>query len=362
MSVLFMRRLNGLLTTTALLSLPSVAGSQDCVTGGDVNCRGDIAVSMPAGANTELSSDTVGLGSDGFEISVDGAPVAQDGTISGPPRRRTSVKRQQDVALERADIAVRFDGLDVQPRLALGTTNTRPAQPGESVTLVNQMNYPAFVTRGELRITEVDARGRARVVRSVAVPPNGQVIVQAADANTTRYYSYRVYDARGRYDETQPLTLGDMTGRGTPVIAVQDGTAVEEGIDTTFTSRIPVSGGAVTVSGTNAGAGRRISTLGEDLRADDSGRFVLQRILPTGDHLVNVDVAGGQQLARDITIPSHELFYVGIIDLTVHRSLQDDLQDATGEPYDRTTERGRVAFYLKGKVRGDVLLTVGVCS
>lgn len=360
MSNMYIRRLNGLLTTTALLSLPTLAGGQDCIVLGGAECQGEIAVTVPTGANTELSTVTPDLGSDGFDISVDGAPVAQDGSISAAPRREASVNRQQDIALERADIAVKFDGLEVRPRLALGTVGRQAVQPGQSVTLVNQMNYPAFVTKGELRITEVDARGRGRVVRTLVVPPNGKVTVTAAEAGTTRYYSYRVYDARGRFDETQPLTLDDMAGRGVALIAVQNGEAVEEGIDTSVTRRIPVFGGAVTVTGRNLGTGRTVSTLGEQVQADDSGRFVLQRILPTGDHLVNVDVAGGQKLARDIKIPSHELFYVGIVDLTIHHSIEDELLDATGQPYDRTTERGRLAFYLKGKVKGDVLLTAAL--
>lgn len=372
MSVMFMRRLNGLLTmtfpatfltTTALVALPLMTGApafaQSCVAGED-DCAGDIAVTVPAGANTEFSTQTADLGSDGFDISVDGAPVAQDGTIAAGPPKRASVKRRQDVALAQADVQVKFDGLDVRPRLALGAVASRTPQPGQEVRLVNQMNYPAFVTRGELRVIEVDQRGRGRVVQTTALSPNGEVTVRAPQAGVTRYYSYRVYDARGRYDETQPLSLDDLMGRGAPLIPVQEGDVVEEGIDTAATRRIPVYGGAVTVSGTNLGGGRAVNTLGERVRADDAGSFVVQRILPTGDHLVNVDVADGQRLARDITVPNHDLFYTGIIDLTVHHSLENELEDATGEGYDKTVERGRIAFYLKGKIKGNALLTASL--
>lgn len=349
-----------LMACTALISLPVMGAAEDCLVPGAQGCSGDIAVSVPAGVNTEFAQGGVDLGSDGFEITVDGAPVAQDGTITAAPPRPRTVERRQDIALERADIAVRFDGLDVRPRLALGAVGQRAPAPGQRVRLVNQMNYPAFVTRGELRIIQVDARGRGRVIGTQALSPNSEMTVTAPPEGTTVYYSYRVYDARGRYDETQPLALSDLMGRGAPLIPVQNGDVVEEGIDTAATRRIPISGGGVTVSGTGLGNGRVVNTLGEELRADDGGSFVLQRILPTGDHLVHVDVAHGQNLHRDITIPAHDLFYVGIVDLTLHRSLENDLEDATGVPYDRTTERGRVAFYLKGKIRGDVLLTAAL--
>ena len=354
------RVLTRMMACTALISLPMMASAQDCLVPGSQECSGDIAVSVPAGVNTEFAQGAADLGSDGFDITVDGAPVAQDGTITAAPPRPSTVERRQDIALERADVAVRFDGLDVRPRLALGAVGQRAPEPGQTVRLVNQMNYPAFVTRGELRIIQVDARGRGQVIGTQALAPNGELTVTAPPEGTTVYYSYRVYDARGRYDETQPLALSDLMGRGAPLIPVQNGDVVEEGIDTSATRRIPISGGGVTVSGTGLGNGRVVNTLGEQVRADDSGGFVIQRILPAGDHLVNVDVANGERLARDITIPSHELFYVGIVDLTLHRSLENDLEDASGVPYDRTTERGRVAFYLKGKIKGDVLLTAAL--
>lgn len=359
MAVTYTYRLAALLTSTALAGMPGIADAQDCVSGG-ADCAGDIAVTVPAGANTGVSDALPDLAIDGFDITVDGAPVAQDGTISTGPPRRSSLKRRQDIALAEAEVAVQFGGLDVRPRLALGAVGPRAQRPGDPVRLVSQMNYPAFVTRGELRVIEVDARGRGRVVRTVPLAPNGEITVRTPEPGSTQYYSYRVYDARGRYDETQPLELDDLMGRGAPTIPVQEGDLVEEGIDTAATRRIPVSGGAVTVSGSSLRGGQVINTLGERVRADDEGRFVLQRILPTGDHLVNVDVAGGQSLARDITIPAHDLFYIGLVDVTLGRSLENELLDATGEPYDETYQRGRVAFYLKGKIKGDVLLTAAL--
>ena len=131
---------------------------------------------------------------------------------------------------------------------------------------------------------------------------------------------------------------------------------VEEGTDTTYTQRIPVFGGAVTVYGSNIGAGG-VRTLGETVRPDADGTFVLQRILPTGAHTIDVDVAGGPSLSRDIDVPASDLFYVGIVDVTLGKILEDDLQAATGGTYDDTIKRGRVSFYLKGKVKGDVLIT-----
>ena len=276
--------------------------------------------------------------------------MATDGTLRQPPRAAPTPDR----ALAEADIAVRFDGLDATPRLALGLTGDtrRPV-------LRSQMNYPAFITRGELRIIEIDPRGRGQLVRSLPLAPNAEIALPPAPPGVTRLYVHRVYDARGRYDETQPLSLDDLAGRGLPRIPEADDTPIEEGIDTAATRRIPVHGGAVTVSGSNLAGGATVQTLGETLRADATGRFVLQRILPTGDHTIRI-ATPRQSLAREITIPAHDLFYVGLIDITLGRSLENDLEDATGEPYDETYRRGRAAFYLKGKIRGSTLLTAAL--
>ena len=76
------RVLTRMMACTALISLPMMASAQDCLVPGSQECSGDIAVSVPAGVNTEFAQGAADLGSDGFDITVDGAPVAQDGTIT----------------------------------------------------------------------------------------------------------------------------------------------------------------------------------------------------------------------------------------------------------------------------------------
>jgi len=76
------------------------------------------------------------------------------------------------VALANADVQVRFDGLATTPRLDMEVIGS-----GSHVTLQSAMNYPAFVSRGEMRIIDRDALGGARVVQVVPVSPNGRVDV-----------------------------------------------------------------------------------------------------------------------------------------------------------------------------------------
>lgn len=335
-------------------AVPVVA--QDCVAVGGVlpdGCQlpnGTISVAVPPQPNTEREELPV-LEDDGFQISVDGDPVAEDGTILRGAAPVEARQRKQDIALAEAELAIKFDGLDIRPRLDVETVGAQTEfSAGNPITFRNYMNYPAFVSRGEVRIIETGRRGGPKTVAVIPLGPNGEVTTTVPSGQDL-VYVYRVYDDRGRYDETASASLQSKSRRG-----LEDG--VEQGTDSTVVRRIPVFGGAVTVSGTNVRQGSSVATLGEVVRPDDSGRFVLQRILPTGEHSVGVSVDGEQSLARDIEVPAHDLFYTGLIDITLRKSLRDDLQTATpGVEYDDTIVRGRAAFYLKGKIKGEYLIT-----
>ena len=103
------------------------------------------------------------------------------------------------------------------------------------------MNYPRFVTRGEVLIIDQNARGGPRTLGRYALDPNGRVTFPVPEGENI-VAVHRVYDERGRFDETSPLRLSYGDARG-----LEDG--VEDGNDSTARRGIPVFGGAVTVSG-----------------------------------------------------------------------------------------------------------------
>ncbi len=96
--------------------------------------------------------------------------------------------------------------------------------------------------------------------------------------------------------------------------------------------------------------------------------FVTQTILPPGEHVVDVlvrDEAADRSIEfeREINIPDNEWFYVGIADVTVGKRMGKDshlLAPAAPGEYDSVYQKGRVAFYLKGKVKGRYLITAAL--
>ena len=307
------------------------------------------AVTQVVGANSEPSSATVASGA-GFDIVIDGAASAN----TAPTRARRA-----DIALARADLRVTFDGLGVKPRLDLKLLNMDSRAPGEKISVQSQMNYPAFVTRGEVRVLDLTIPGRPRTVLVANVAPNGTAAIPVPNAREGQLLAmtYRVYDAQGRYDETAPQAL--TPDNDTAFAGDRLNGPVEQGTSTLARQRIPIFGGAVTVSGSSVPRGASVNTLGETITPDQSGSFVLQRILPPGDQPVAVQVSGrgqGNYIERIIPIPRNEWFYTGTADFTLGRR-DGDLLDSSGGEIDRTYSYGRLAGYAKGRTSNGWTIT-----
>lgn len=297
-----------------------------------------ISVVVPVGENTEVEAGLPTLS--GFAVSLDGVQIAGDPTMEDTVRRT-------DVALAQANVQVTFDGLGAVPRLNLETVGVaRGYAAGDTVTLQSETNYPAFIDRAEVRLIDRGAAGGARLVGVVPVAPNGMASFELPNGNEV-VAVHRVYDANGRYDETESLPLMQPDDRAL--------SAAEDGADFTTVRNIPIVGGAVTVSATGGAPGAILTTLGEDVAADDQGRLVIQRILPPGDYDVDVSVrANGRrtQLQRPITIPQSEWFYTAIADLTYGKYQGDSGSE------NRST--GRLAFYVDGRTASGMQVTTSL--
>ncbi len=298
----------------------------------------DIA-QAPVLPNTEPDTGPINNAS-GFVLSLDGEPVDADPQIEDQVR-------QADIALANADVQIQLDANDPIPRLDVEIAGTpRAYAPGDQISLISELNYPAFVERGEMRIIDRAAVGGPRVLATVPVDPNGQaslIIPEGRDIVVV----HRVYDARGRFDETQALPLFFPDDRA----QLDD---VEEGTQFIANRNIPISSGAtVTVSADNIPANAVLETLGERVRPDANGNLVIDRILPPGDYVVDVEVTGGGQdlgLTRPIQVPGSEWFYVFVADLTYGRYSSDRDGD-----YSSTT--GRLQYYVEGETANGVQVT-----
>ena len=338
----------------------------------------DNSAVYPSRIEPNVEQETPGEGGNiPFAISVDGLPVVESQapkkgrvTAKTPQRPELSVDRQRrtDVGLSAVDIQVKFDGLDARPILNVSTTPIRRAyNVGEPVRFLATSNYPAFIERSEIRIFEADDDLTTDPVNVIPVTVNGEagwVMPKTEDDKTRFKYILRVYDNQGRYDETLPRSLA-RTDRELPKEEdkITDAVAPGMGEDNTGSRNIQVYGGAVTVFGRNVPEGYRVRALNDTIPLDRNHSFVMQRILPPGEHDVDVAVLGSLKgsaldFSRQINIPQNEWFYVGLADLTVgKRSGDANIESVRPGEYDNVYTKGRLAFYVKGKIKGKYLLT-----
>ena len=310
----------------------------------------DASCSSPRHLATNQQNDI------GFSISVDGEIIDGSDTLAAEQRRA-------DIDLNQVDIQVKFDGLDVKPVLNVSTSDLRRGyKAGELISFNATSNYPTWIVSSEIRIFDNAAPNNNKPIAIVPVNRLGQSRWEMPDVGVNEFrYVLRVYDDKGRFDETESLSFfrasSDLPTRDIDGENISAG----EGEDRTALRNIPVYGGAVTVYGRNIPTGFKVRAIGENVAVDIGKTFVVQRILPPGDHRISikVDDAGdnGIEFNREVHIPKNDWFYVGIADLTVGKRFGDGkLLSADGD-FNDVYKKGRLAFYLKGKIKGKYLLT-----
>jgi outer membrane protein OmpA-like peptidoglycan-associated protein len=300
-----------------------------------------------------------------FRITVDGEPM-----VSKEATNEADHQRCTDVALAKADIQVKYDDMAARPALNIWT-QPDTAVSGEAVSFRGYSNYVTWIRRAEVRIF---SKGQLPGENPLLILPMAldkaigwQVPVNGGDSYT---YVLRVYDEKGRFDETAVKTLSVAAHRR--LVGDEDKQSREVLVgwgDNALTLRnIPVSGGTVTVSGTRIKPDEMVTVLGLRVPVDAEGHFVLRQILPSGPQTVEVKVleADGKLalFRRNLSIPANDWFYIALGDFTVgqnHVVGPADIVTGDTQHYNNDTYiDGRGAFYLKGKIKGEYLLTAAM--
>lgn len=301
-----------------------------------------------------------------FRISIDGSPLDGSDVANSADTTRCT-----DIALEKADIQVRFDGLETTPVLNI-TAAPGGAVRGEDITFTPYSNYPSFIKKAELRFFEEGSGVQTKPLAVIEMDKNADkaiVLKTPADYKlSSLQYVFRVYDADGKFDETTPKILHildkhrllgdeqskkreDLIGYGENHLGIHN---------------ILVSGGAVTISGENLKPDTKVLAMGREVPVDANGKFAYRQIMSGGDHKVSIITKAKDgttaEFNRALYVPVDDWFYVALGDLTVGKNnVSGPVQLVTGERDNKSKgdiyADGRAAFYLKGKVKGEWLLT-----
>jgi flagellar motor protein MotB len=297
-----------------------------------------------------------------MHITVDGKP------IDDPARSSSDIQRCTDVALDNANIQLRFDNLESRPRLgvaahpvavAVGELDGGPV--ASVVRFRMYTNYASFIKHAEIRIFEQQQSLQAVPLEIIAVNDGGLAEWRPAAetlAGPARELKYvlRAYDSKGNFDETGARPLWLYREPSPAKVLTSDGPLPREllaaygGSDLAHHG-IPLGSGTVKVQGNGIPADYTIWVAGRQVPVDPQGKFAAEEILPTGMHTVEVEVLDH---LRDLEFKRRDLFYFGVADLTLSgnraKGPVDLLQGENAQqPYDSSLD-GRLAFFVNGKV------------
>ena len=302
-----------------------------------------------------------------WRVSLDGAPLNEE-----HPRHGADAQRCTDVALEKTQIQLQYDNLQVEAKLNV-TAWPNLAVPGQQISFRGWSNYPHWIKRSELIITRHAYNDRRETIASIELDDRQEARWQVpAKQKGQLWYLLRVYDEQGRFDETEPkpLPLADSHPSGAPD-PVQRETTLRAGYGKQNRSiqNIPVQGGTITVNGRNVPADHEVWVMDQLVPLDENNAFVAQQIIPTDLHTAEVAVldesGNGELFWRDLELKRNDWFYVGIADLTLglnKTSGSPSLVTGDDELYEESSAHGRIAFYAKGKVKEKYTVTTSVDS
>ena len=309
-----------------------------------------------------------------MRITVDGKP------LDDPGKSIQDVQRCTDVALDQAEVRFKLDSINLEPRLNVTAwpRSVRYRDVEETEFAENRIdfriytNYRSFIERAEVRIFKEGQSVRDLPLAVIDIDSSGlaqwQPDFEAYSApGLTLKYLVRVYDANGQFDETipQPLWVVDQVD---PIVVMANPHAellAGYGESRIATRNIPLQGGTVQAHGKAIPDGHGVWLAGHEVPVDGTGRFIAEEILPGGMHTVEVavlDTAGnGDLFLRDLALARNDWFTVGIADVTVSGNKTDGPADTLSPDNKHYQEDvsldGRLAFYTRGKLDNDWLLT-----
>lgn len=276
------------------------------------------------------------------------------------------------------------DPLELNRQLAIttaATINTVDDQVSDPVRFRLLTNYASYLTRWEVLFFDAEDDDLSNPVATIdgetlgyeselewnGVLDTGKSIAKGDELN----YVLRVYDSAGRVDETFPQALR-VAGPARNIESVETQTLEESALDARkqirplARSEVDIRGSRVRIYGRDLNDAQSLSINGEKITLDDRNAFASEYLLPIGKHNFNVEISNqdGSVSTKELSVDLDDeyLFLVALADVTLGKNTVsgsvDKLEVADDSRYNGDLfVDGRLAFYLKGKIKGKYLVT-----
>ncbi|MEL7453857.1 MAG: hypothetical protein AAGJ50_10870, partial [Pseudomonadota bacterium] len=272
--------------------------------------------------------------------------------LEGEALERTTSLSEPDIApvvfADAPTIETTVDALYVEKQLSLSTELVVDEQGIRVLYATGFWNYGHWVDRAELRVFPEGDSPRSDPIIALPLDEFGAAALPIDfPVEGDLAAVLRVYDAKGRFDETRPRLVRMVEIEALPSEEEAGDRAFDAfGADAINFSNIPVNGATVRVYGRNI-TGEAVEVFGQVVRVDPDGRFVAEAILPDGEQVVDV-TAAGQRVIRDVNVKTRDIYGVGLVEATVGQRQTDD---------GVVTAEGRAAFYLRGRLSPRIRVT-----
>ncbi len=314
-----------------------------------------------------------------------------------PDQKKVDISSNMMIQLENGGVLwATEDPALTRPSLSLSGPSTIAFEHGkisEEVNFSYYNNYAAFIEKLEISVFDGSDTDLVTELSTFEVPVinngryswDGQLTLdRELVLGDQLIYVIRAYDKEGRMDETQIKSfalvspeekknavsqIADTVPRdiveqeGEQAIANELVETATYGSNNLRQQNIPVYGSRVRIFGQDVPAGQQIKINGDNIPVDLEQKFVAEYLLPVGQHQFTVDIGDknkfvSKELAIDVT--GKYMFMVALADITASQNSVSDHIEAidSGDQFDDDfLLNGRLAFYLKGKVKGKYLIT-----
>ena len=283
-----------------------------------------------------------------------------------------------------------------QPVLGVNGVSTVAFENGaiaEPVNFSYYTNYAAFIDKLEISIYHKNDTDLVSPLHTqhVAITNNGRfewdgklTLDQELVLGDELIYVMAAFDKEGRKDETFSKSLllvspeekqnslstlsrsvpTDLAEQKTEQQLANDLIAAETfGSNSLRQQNIPIYGSRVRIFGQDIPSGELVNINQDRIPVDLERRFVAEYLLPVGEHTFTVEI--GEQDSKinkqlSVNVTGEHMFIVALADLTAsENSVSDSIQavDEGDQFDDDLLLQGRLAFYLKGKIKGKYLIT-----